>query len=428
MKRLALWLVGALLLVGVSLWLYPPAAGLLPTGVAKWLPLREPATGARAPEKRKGPPPAPVTVATVQVGDMPVIITAPGTVEADASVAIRTRVDGQIAEVLFKDGDLVEKDQILFRLDDRLVRSQILQAEANIRRDEASLAEARATYERRSSLVQKRIVSEAAMDTARTTVDTLTAAIAASKAALEAQKTLLDYLIIRAPLRGRTGATSVDVGSNVRAADTTPLVTIVQTQPILAAFAVPQAELPGLKRALAARASAEVIVGGRVPQKRAGRLVFLDNQVDKSTGTVLAKVEVPNEDEFLWPGQAVEVALTVEIVKDKLILPASAVLPAQQGMIAWVVGADNRAEARTVALDRVIGQTAYLSGGLKPGETVITDGHVRVAVGAPVSIVDPNRRRPDAPGGGKEGKGDGGAQRPASPGGEDKANRSDRRS
>ena len=417
MKRVFLWMVATLAVAVLAAATWPPARAILPPELQAWLPQIELAGGGEAPKQtaqKKGPPPAPVAVATATLTEMPVVITAPATVEPLASVAIKPRVDGQIAEVLFREGDLVEKGQVLYRLDDRLVLAQIQQAEANIKRDEASLTEAEAVYGRRSTLVQKKIVAESAMDTARTSVDTLKANIAAGKAALEAQKTQLDYLVIRSPLRGRTGTTSVKLGANIRAAEATPLVTINQTQPVLVAFAVPQAELAALRRALSAGATADIQVAGKPPEIRKGRIVFVDNQVDKATGTVTAKVEAPNADEFLWPGQAVEVALTVEVQKDKLTLPASAVLPSQQGMIVWVVGPDNRVEPREVSLDRVVGQTAYLNGGIKAGDVVVTDGQVRIAPGATVSI---------------QGKGPPGKTDPKSePKAEGKGQRGDRRS
>ncbi len=398
MKRIVLWALTGLAALSLSWWLHPPArnwiSARLPPNVLAMLPVPSgaDANAPKAEAKKKGPPPAPVSVASVVTAAMPVNLSAPGTVEAVASVAIKPRVDGQIAEVLFKEGDLVNKDQVLYRLDDRLIKAQILQAEATVRRDEASLVEAQANFGRRNVLVQKKIVSEAAMDTAKTSVETLKANIAAGKAVLEAQKTQLDYLIIKSPLRGRTGATGAKLGSNVRAADVNPLVTVNQTQPILVAFAVPQGEMVSLRRALTSGAPAKVTVAGPQIETRDGKIVFIDNQVDKQTGTLTAKIEVPNTDEFLWPGQAVEVVLTVETQKDKLAVPASAVLPSQQGMMVWVVGAENRAEARSVVLDRIVGQTAFLSSGVGAGETVIVDGQMRVASGATVSIQDPNRK------------------------------------
>lgn len=422
MKRFVTWSLLGLAAVSAGWWIYSPfraqVNALLPPSIVALLPVPGPTEPAspKAEPKRKGPPPAPVTVATVTSADMPVIISAPGTVESAASVAMKPRVDGQIAEIAFKEGDLVKAGQLLFRLDDRLIKAQIRQAEATIKKDEASLADAQATFNRRDSLVQKKIVSEAAMDTAKATVETLKASIAAGQAALEAQKTQLDYLRIVAPITGRTGSVNVKEGSNIRAADTAPLVVINQTQPISVSFAVPQIEIAALRRALATQASADIqppSSPGRSAEKRTGTIVFLDNQVDKTTGTVTAKIEYPNADEYLWPGQAVEVALTVERQKGRLSVPASAVQPSQQGMIAWVVGPENKVEPRPVVLDRIIGQTAFVSEGLKEGETVVTDGQLRIAPGATVTITGDGQQRPPqkkgepkAEGKGGNGKGD----------------------
>jgi multidrug efflux system membrane fusion protein len=305
-------------------------------------------------------------------------------------VAVKPRVDGQIIEVGFKEGDLVIEGQVLFRLDDRLVKAQIRQAEANIAKDQANLKDAESTLDRRETLFQKRITSEASTETARMTVESLKASIAAGQALLEAQKTQLDYLVIRAPITGRTGSISAKLGAMVRASEAAPLVTINQTKPIAVSFSLPQTDLGALKRALATEALADITVPGANPTKLRGFLHFVDNQVDKQTGTVQAKVSVENLDESLWPGLAVAVDLTVEVKPKMLAVPASAVLPAQQGMISWIIGPDNRVSVRTVTVERIIGQTAFLVDGVSPGERVVTDGQLRLAPGTAVSIQEPS--------------------------------------
>jgi membrane fusion protein, multidrug efflux system len=166
-------------------------------------------------------------------------------------------------------------------------------------------------------------------------------------------------------------------------------VTINQTKPVAAAFAMPQSELTALRRALTNKASAFVNVSGSIPLKVPGTLMFVDNQVDKQTGTVIAKVTVPNADEALWPGTAVEVDLTLEVKPKVLSVPASAVLPAQQGMLTWVVDANNKVAIRVVQVERLVGQTAYIADGLKVGERVVTDGQQRLAPGGTVVIQEP---------------------------------------
>ena len=327
---------------------------------------------------------------------MPIILKAPGTVEPLANVAVRPRVDGQIVEVAFREGDLVKVSDVLFRLDDRMVKALIAQAEAAIARDQASLRDAEATLTRREALIERKIVSEAALDQARFAVEGLKASINAGKALLDSQRTQLDYLTIRAPITGRTGSLAAKLGATVRTADAQALVTINQTQPINVGFAVPQSELGALRRALASKAPAEVIVADAgEPTVVRATIGFVDNQVDRTTGTVMAKVVADNGEEILWPGQSVEVALTVEVRQRMLSVPAAAVLPAQQGMIAWVIGPDSKVTPRVVTVTRIVGQMAFLSGGVEVGERVVTDGQIRLAPGTRVNVEEP--RRPPAP-------------------------------
>jgi multidrug efflux system membrane fusion protein len=388
--RLGLVLGGVVLALGWAI-LYRqgvPLSGAAPLALTA-ADAPSPRSGDAKRPGRSGPPPAPVTAAAATQGDMPIVLSAPGTVEALATVVVKPRVDGQIIEVGFAEGELVREGQILFRLDDRMVRAQIRQAEANIAKDQASLKVGEAILRRRETLVKQKIVSEEATETARQTVEGLKASIAAGQALLEAQRTQLDYLTIRAPITGRTGGINAKLGATIRTNDTTGLVTINQTQPITVGFAVPQGELAALRRALSTRSPAEITIPGREPLKLQGTISMVDNHVDRQTGTIMAKVTTANEDEVLWPGQAVEVALTVEVKPQVLSVPASAVLPAQEGMIVWVIGPDNKVATRPVTVERIVGQTAFLAGGLKPGERVVTDGQLRLAPGATVAVQEP---------------------------------------
>ncbi len=238
-------------------------------------------------------------------------------------------------------------------------------------------------------LVGKKYVSEALAETARHTVEGLKAAIAAGRAQLEMQKTQLDYLVIRAPITGRTGSIGAKLGATVRTQDSQALVTINQTRPIAVSFSVPQTELGQLMRALASKSIAEIVIPGSQSRKLTGTIGMIDNQVDKSTGTVQAKVIVENIEEALWPGQAVEVALIVEKKPNMTAVPASAVLPAQQGMLVWVIDADNKVAPRIVTVEQIVGQTAFLQDGLRAGERVVTDGQIRLAPGVSVNVQEP---------------------------------------
>jgi membrane fusion protein, multidrug efflux system len=385
-KKFGLYSAGAVIGIGLAYLLaIPPFSARGPVDSSK-------GSANRADARGRGALPAPVTAANVIASDMPVILTAPGTVEPFANVAVKTRVDGQIVEVLFKEGDLVNENDVLFRLDDRLMKAQIAQAEASIAKDQASLRDAEATLARREALIGKKIVSEASVDQARYAAEGLKASIAAGMAMLDTQKTQLDYLTIRAPITGRTGSLTSKVGAMVRGVDAAAaLVVINQTKPIWVSFAVPQTELGALRRALENKALADITVRGARPSVVSGTIAFVDNQVDKQTGTITAKVIAENADEILWPGLSAEVALTVETRRGMLAVPATAVLPAQQGMITWVIGPDNKVAPRTVTVARIVGRTAYLSDGVTEGERVVTDGQIRLAPGATVTVEQPRR-------------------------------------
>jgi multidrug efflux system membrane fusion protein len=279
-----------------------------------------------------------------------------------------------------------------------MVKAQIRQAEANIAKDEAGLRDAQATLGRRQALIDKQVVTEAALDQARFAVEGLKASILAGRALLESQKTQLDYLTIRAPITGRTGSLAAKLGAQVRAQDGAALVTINQTRPILVSFSIQQGELGALRRALATKAPAQIAVPGRQRTVVPGTIAFIDNQVDKQTGAITIKVVAENADEVLWPGLAVEVGLTVEVKQHILSAPASAVLPAQQGMITWVIGPDNKVAPRVVTVERIVGQTVFLSSGVAAGERVVTDGQLRLAPGTTVTIEEPSRPPAKAPG------------------------------
>lgn len=386
-KRLGLYLGCAALVAGAAYFLWP----VLSSGPSS------PGQMTKPDGRGRVQPPAPVTAATVIEKDMPVVLSAPGTVEPLANVAVKPRVDGQIVEVAFKEGDLVEDGSVLFRLDDRVAKAQIAQAQAAIAKDEASLRDAEATLNRRQALIGKQIVSEAALDQARFAVEGLKASIAAGRAQLETQKTLLDYLTIRAPITGRTGSLNAKLGATVRAQDATALVTINQTRPILVTFSLPQTELPALRRALASKAQAVISLPGTRERTTArGTIAFIDNQVDKQTGSIAVKVVADNDEEMLWPGQSVEVGLTVEIKPRMLAVPAGAVQPAQQGMIAWVIDGASKVAPRVVTVERIVAQTAFVSSGLAAGERVVTDGQLRLAPGATV-VIEPPRQTPAKP-------------------------------
>jgi multidrug efflux system membrane fusion protein len=390
-------LSAAVAIAGAAYFFWATGQGPAPVEPAKAASKPASKPSSKGEGRGRGAMAAPVTAATVVEADMPVILSAPGTVEPLAAVAVRPRVDGQIVEVAFSEGDLVTQGSVLFRLDDRMVKAQIAQVEAGIAKDEAGLRDAQATLSRRQQLIEKQVVTEAALDQARFAVEGLKAAIAAGRAQLDSQRTALDYLTIRAPITGRTGGLATKLGAQVRSQDATPMVTINQTRPILVTFSLPQRDLPAVRRALAAKASAEVVVPGAQPMVVPATIAFIDNQVDKQTGAIALKVQAGNDGEVLWPGQAVEVRLTVEVRPRMLSAPSSAVLPAQQGMITWVIGPDNKVAPKVVAVERIVGPTVFLSSGVAAGDRVVTDGQLRLAPGATVTIEEPRRQPAKTP-------------------------------
>lgn len=344
------------------------------------------AAGAAAAEQ--GAQPVPVRTAVVEAREMPVRVDVIGTVEPLATVAVKSRIDGLIIEVGFAEGDFVNAGQVLFRLDDRAARAQLAQAEANLLRDQAQLADAARILARNEALAERGFAAKATLDTARAAHEALKAATAGGDAQIRNLRTLLDYTIVRAPIAGRTGAQAFKLGSNVKANEST-LVTINQTRPIAAAFAIPQTELAAIRAAQAKRPlPVTVRVRGSRPVTAEGTLTFIDNAVDQTTGTITLKATLANRDEALWPGQFVDVSVLVSTVPDVAAVPAAAVLVGQDGAYVFVVGRERAAEARPVTVDRTVDGVAFVSRGLAVGERVVLSNQLRLKPGAPVLIED----------------------------------------
>lgn len=338
----------------------------------------------------EGPPPVPVRAATVVAQTMPVRIAQIGTVQPLASVAVKSRIDGQIVKVGFQEGDYVEAGDMLFQLDERALRARLVEAEANLTRETVQLADARRTLERNLALAQRGFASQAALDTLRANVEALQASVGADAAQIDNFRTQLDYTVIRAPISGRTGAQELKLGANVKANDTAPLVTINQTRPIAVAFSVPQSELAAIRDAQARRPlPVTVRVRGSRPVTAEGALTFIDNAVDRMTGTIVLKATLANADEALWPGQFVDVSVLVDARPDVPAVPSPAVLIGQQGSYVFVIGAGGTVEPRPVTVDLSLDDTAFIGEGLAAGERVVTDGQMRLAPGSRVIIRDP---------------------------------------
>jgi membrane fusion protein, multidrug efflux system len=336
---------------------------------------------------RGGDQVVPVTVATVVQKQMPIEIRVIGSVEAYSVVSVHAQVTGQLTAVNFKEGEDIKKDQVLFALDRRPLEAALLQAQANLQRDIAQAANARAVAQRYEDLSSKGIATREQLETSRAGSAALDATVEADKAAVENAKIQLQYATIASPIAGRTGALMVHEGNLVRANDTTPLVVINQVAPIYVSFAIPESRLPELKRYMG---QGTLAVTAQPPNDATppshGHITFVDNNVDQTTGTIKIKATYPNEDHRLWPGQFVNV--TVALTKDPtaVVVPTAAVQVGQQGQYTYVVKGDKSVEYRPVVVERTSGLETVIKSGLKPSETVVTDGHLRLTAGSRVSI------------------------------------------
>ena len=336
--------------------------------------------------KKSGPPPAPVTVTTVQRTAVPVGVTAIGNVEPIETVAMKSRIDGEIVGVHVKDGQDVTRGQLLFELDDRYLQAQLKQLEAAEARDRALLANAQSLEQRYKDLLSKGFISEEAYTQAKTSREAAEATVAADHAAVETARVQLSYTRMHSPISGRTGKVNLPVGNNVKANDTTALVVINQIAPIYVSFAVPDHYLDEI-RAFSAKGSLQVRAApqGAEGAEAVGRLTFIDNAVDPQTGTIKLGATFANNDRRLWPGQFVTARLTLQEQPNVIVVPAQAVQNGPKGQYVYVVKPDNTAELRSVVVARTEGERAVIAQGLEAGETVVTSGQLRMVPGGKVA-------------------------------------------
>jgi multidrug efflux system membrane fusion protein len=373
----------------------------------------------------------PVVTTTVIQKDVPIDVAAVGNVEAFISISVRSQITGQLQEAFFHEGDLVKKGDKLFQIDPRPLESALQQAEATLVRDQALLNQAQAqldrdasnaeyqqvTSARQAQLVAQGLVSKDAGDQARASADATSSLIKADKAAIDSAKAQvtvqqsmvdnakvqLSYTTIRSPIDGRTGNNTVKVG-NLATANNTELVTIDQLQPVYVTFAVPAVHLPEIKQhsgkdgLMVFAASPEA--GG---QQIEGRLNFVDNAVDQTTDTIKLKAIFPNRDVRLWPGQFTRVSLRLTTLSNATVVPSQAVQTGQDGQFVFVVTPDSTVEQRHITVAQRMGEDVVIGKGLSPGETIVTEGQLRLEQGT--------RVQPQTPAGadvGRSGRGRGG--------------------
>lgn len=342
---------------------------------------------ANEPRRPGGPPSVPVSVATVAQQSMPVKIKAIGNVEPFSTVALKARVDGQIVDVDFKEGQEVRAGHVLFRIDPRPFEAALRQAEANHLRDMAQRDQARSQERRYLELLEKNFVSKEAYAQIRTNAETAEAVAQASRAALDNARLNIEYCTIRSPIDGFPGRIQLQKGNLVKANDTNPLVVINQVHPIYVNFSVPEQRLGEIRQRMSGGPLAvEAMSPNAEGAIATGTLIFIDNNVDPTTGTIKLRGQFANQNNALWPGQFVNVNLRLYDQKDALVVPSQSIQTGPNGQYVFVVKPDMTTEVRAVTVDRTDGDHAVVATGLKLGEQVVTRGQLRIAPGAKVSI------------------------------------------
>ncbi len=349
-------------------------------------------TDGRAKEKKgdQGPAAVAVSIAPAVQQSVPVRLQAIGNVEPYSTVALKARVDGQIIAVNFREGQEVRKGETLFRIDARPFDAALKQAEANALRDAAARDQARSQERRYQELLEKNFISKEAYAQIRTNAETAEATVKASQAALEIARLNLEYCSIASPLHGYVGKVLLQVGNLVKANDVNPLVVINQVRPIYVNFAVPEQSLPEIRRYMAAAPlAAEAAASGADKPLANGWLVFVDNAVDPSTGTIRLRAQFDNRDAALWPGQFVSVSLRLYEQADAIIIPSPAVQNGPEGQYVYVVGQDLVANVRKITVQRTDGERTIVASGLEKGERVVTRGQLRLGPNTRVQIAKP---------------------------------------
>ena len=341
------------------------------------------AVQAAKPQQAAG---APVRVATVSSRTMPVELQAIGNVEAISAVTIKAQISGQLMRVHFKEGDFVKKGQLLFTIDRQPFEAALRQAEGTLAKDEAQALNSKLDAERYQGLGKQGIVSKQQVDAAGAAANAMAATVAADKAAVETAKINLEYTSIYSPINGRTGSVGVKEGNLVKANDVPILVTINQIEPIYVSFSIPEQQLAELKQYSNTKSLKVDAVPQGGSQHFQGRLTFIDNSVDLTTGTIKLKATFDNAAHVLWPGQFADVNLTLKSQPNAIVVPTAALQTSQNGTYVYVVDQDLTAKQQPVKVGWNVGEDTVIASGLQPGQRVVTDGQLRLTPGAKVDI------------------------------------------
>ena len=366
------------LLVGVAVLL--ALAGGVAVTREIWMPQGAVAQAPRPNPQARG---VPVITAVAEKKKMPLQIELLGTVTPIASVAIKSRLETEIVGVHFNDGAMVKQGDLLFTLDGRALEAQIRDLEAVLVSAKAQLEQNERDLDRHTELVAKNAATQVQLNNSRTQVNVWRATASSTSAKIENLKVQLSYCTIRAPIAGRASMAAVKVGNFVRPADVAPLATIIQDAPVYVAFALPQNNLPNLRDALGAEtATVQAVIPGET-RRSSGHVSMIENTIDPATGTVTVRATMPNADRLLWPGTLVRVVLTFR-EEVAVVVPPTAVQMSQTGSFIFVVK-NGVATVQPVKVARVLQAETVLESGLEGGETVVTDGQLRLINGSRVT-------------------------------------------
>ena len=363
-------------------------------------------------EPPKVMPAAPVTVETVSKRSVPMQLHAIGNVQPYTIVGIKAQIGGTLARVHFTEGQDVQKGSLLFTIDPRPFQAALRQSEATLARDRAQYENTKKDANRYAELVKKGYVSQEQYEQIRTNADALEAVVQADSEQVENAKLQLQYCFIHSPVSGRAGSLLLHEGNLVKANADTPMVVINQIQPVNVTFSVPEKNLSEVRKYMTGgKLGVEAFLSAEDKSPAKGGLSFIDNTVDTSTGTIMMKASFPNQDRRLWPGQFVNVVMTLTVQQDAIVVPSAAVQTGQQGQFVYVVKGD-KAELRTITAGVDYEGMTVIDKGIVPGEQVVTDGQIRLSPGAKIAIRTPGQQGQAASPAGPAG----GPQAPAAPG------------
>jgi membrane fusion protein, multidrug efflux system len=364
---------------------------ILAAGYVGWRHFHSPGTASATAGKTA----VPVTVTQVRTADFPVYLLGLGAVQPYDTVTVRSRVDGEVLSVGFKQGQMVEEGQVLVQIDPRPYQAALDQAVAKKAQDAANLRNAQLNLARYGALASQDFASRQQFDTQQASVQELMAQIQGDQAMIDNEQTQVSYTTIKSPLSGRAGFRLVDPGNIVHAADTTGIVTIVKLQPITVVFTAPEEEVPDINNALAAgTVPVNALSTDGTKTLAEGRLAFVNNEVDQASGTIRMKAAFENKDNVLWPGLSVSTRLLLDTLKQAVVVPDGAIGRGPDGLYAFIVGPDNKLVMRPVKVSHEGDGESAIAAGLSPGEKVVISGQYNLEQGV---LVDPKDASPAAP-------------------------------